>query len=120
MKKYIFTENQIKKVITDVINEQTSTKGKCVESLFKDSIVDNPKVKNIINTKSFQVTDIIGSVNLNGKPYNQSSLKNRVIITPQTTINICVGSSMVLSGGGLSQAGIVHDVNGVKFIPQVS
>lgn len=120
MKKYIFTENQIKKVITDVINEQTSTKGKCAESLFKDSIVDDPKLKNIINTKNFEVTNINGSVNLNGKPYNQSSLKNRVIITPQTTINICVGSSLVLNGGGLKEAGVVNDVNGVKFIPQVA
>lgn len=121
MKKYIFTENQVKKIITDVINEQTSTEGKCVESLFKNVIVKgkNLDISNKIKSNRFKVMDINGTVNLNGKTYNQSSLKNSVIITPETKINICVGSSMVISGGGFNEALIIHSENGVMFNPQV-
>jgi hypothetical protein len=122
MKKYIFTESQLKKVISNVVNEQTTTKGKCVESSFKNVIVqdNNPQTVNKIKSNKFKVIDIQGTVNLNGKPYNQSSLKNTVIITPETTINVCIGSSLVISGAGFREAGIVHNEKGVMFIPQVN
>lgn len=122
MKKYIFTESQIKKVISNVVNEQIPTKGKCMESLFKNVIVqgNDQETVNKIKTNRFKVININGTVNLNGKPYNQSSLKNTVIITPDTTINICIGSSLVISGAGFGEAGVVYNQKGVMFIPQVA
>jgi hypothetical protein len=52
MKKFIFTESQIRKILTHEINEQVPTQGKCVEGLFKNSFVEGPnsniteKIKN--------------------------------------------------------------------------
>lgn len=122
MKKYILTETQVKKIINQVINEQIPTKGKCVTSLFKNSIIDgdNSDAANKIKTTRFVVTNINGSVKLNGKIYDQRSLKNTVTITPDTTINICIGSSMVLSGGGFREAGISAGPDGLMFTPQVA
>jgi hypothetical protein len=122
MKKYIFTESQIKKILTHQINEQVPTQGKCIEGLFKNSFVEgsNTNITEKIKTGKFKVTHINGSVKLNDKDYNNSSVQKGIIITPETKINICIGSSMVMSGMGLRECAIVHNPNGLQFIPQVA
>jgi hypothetical protein len=122
MKKFIFTESQIKKIISNEINEQDQSQTLCVESLLKNAIVDgkNSEIGKILSNGKFKVTDIVGNVNLNGKPYNRESVQKGIILTPNTKVNICAGSSIIMSGMGLKECGLVHDPNGVKFLPNLT
>lgn len=122
MKKYIFTESQLRKILTHQINEQASIEGKCVEGLLKNSILTTPdrNISEKLKTGRFKVINITGSVTLNDKDYNNSMVQKGIIITPETKINICIGSSMVMSGMGLKECGIVHNPKGIQFIPQVA
>ena len=122
MKKYIFTDNQIRKILTHQINEQIPTEGKCVEGLLKNSYIKNPNpnITEKIKTTKFKVINITGTVKLNGKHYDNTMVQKGIIITPETTINICIGSLMAMSGGGMRECGIVHNPKGIEFIPQLA
>lgn len=119
MKKYIFTESQIKKIIDKEIDEQNPM---CGEGLLKNAIIDDekPNIREKIKTGKFKVINIQGDVKLNGKRYDKSSVQKGIIITPNTTINICSGSSMVMSGMGLPECGVFQDEKGIRFEPQVA
>jgi|LauGreDrversion4_2_1035121.scaffolds.fasta_scaffold07334_4 hypothetical protein len=119
MKKYIFTESQIKKIIDTQINEQNSM---CGEGLLKNAIIDDekPNIREKIKTGKFKVIEIKGDVKLNGKKYDMSSVQKGIIITPNTTISICSGSSMIMSGMGLPECGVFQKNNGIRFVPQVA
>lgn len=122
MKKYIFTESQVKKIISNEINEQVSPQSNCVETVLKNSILENktPQLLKALASGKFKVTDIVGDVKLNGKPYDRNLVQKGIVLTPETTVTICVGSSIIMSGMGLKQCGLVHGPNGVVFIPQIN
>lgn len=123
MKKFIFTESQIKKIISHQLDEQNAM---CSKNLFKNasinlSGVNHPesKIKSLIQTGKFKVTQIDGEVELNGKPYNNQSVTKGVIITPDTTIQICSGNTIFMSGMGLPQCSITYGEN-ITFNPMVA
>lgn len=120
MKKYIFTESQIKKIIDVEINEQNPM---CGEGLLKDAIIkdETPNIREKIKNGKFKVINIKGDVRLNGKRYDKSSVEKGIIITPNTTINICSGSFMVMSGMGLPECGVSHHRgDGIQFFPRLA
>ena len=119
MKKYIFTESQIKKIIDKEINEKSPM---CSEGLLKNAFIDQekPNIREKIKNGKFKVINIQGEVNLNGKKYDMSSVQKGIIITPNTSIKICSGSSMVMSGMGLPECGVLQSDKGLKFVPQVA
>ena len=120
MKKFIFTESQIKKIITHQINEQNPL---CAKNLLKNANVLSPgpmfpeeKLRTAIQTGKFKVIDISGDVKLNGKLYDSKSVDKGIILTPNTTIEICSGNGMIVSGMNLGQCTITNDQN-LKFSP---
>lgn len=123
MKKFIFTESQLRKLISHQINEQNAM---CAQNLFKNATINlagtnqpESKIRTILQTGKFKVTSINGNVKLNGKPYNNQSVAKGVIITPDTTIEICSGNTIVMSGMGLPQCSITHGEN-ITFTPMVA
>jgi hypothetical protein len=119
MKKYIFTESQIKKIIDKEINEQNPM---CGEGLLKNAFINNekPNIREKIKTGKFKVINITGDVMLNGKKYDRTSVQKGIIITPNTTISICSGSGMVMSGMGLPECGVFQKNDGIEFVSQVA
>lgn len=123
MKKFIFTESQIKKIISHQINEQNAM---CTQNLLKNAAINlagtnqpENKIRSILQTGKFKVTSINGNVKLNGKPYNNQSVAKGVIITPDTTIEICSGNTIMMSGMGMPQCSITHGEN-ITFTPTVA
>ena len=115
MKKFIFTESQIKKIVSHQINEQNAM---CAKNLFKNATINTAgsktpqnNVKSAIQTGRFRVMEINGDVKLNGKLYNDQSVAKGVIITPDTTIEICSGNVVIVNGMSLGDCSITHGEN---------
>lgn len=123
MKKFIFTESQIKKIISHQINEQNAM---CAKNIFKNATINlngtkqpENQIRKTLQTGNFKVIKIEGDVKLNGKPYNSQSVSKGVIIAPETTIEICSGNSIIMSGMGFQRCSITHGEN-ITFNPMVA
>jgi hypothetical protein len=112
MKKYVFTESQIKKIVNHLIKEESEVEGcgrpgmPSQRALFKDSEIseyDNQKEFRSILTSpncKFKVIRNDGGVKLNGKPAQEG-----MIIVPNTTVEMCnMSSYLMISGMGYPEA----------------
>jgi hypothetical protein len=129
MKKYIFTESQLKNIIDNQVVEQKgfwAPKPGSATSLLKDIRVnmegyggDAKKVKLALQTGKFKVTNANSGVILNDKPYSYEDVRSKnLILTPQTKIEL--SGSIQMSGMGMPECEIHYDANGdyLEFIPQ--
>lgn len=129
MKKILITENQVKRIIDNLINEQSSflpLDENCDTKKLKEIKINNSgfeknfpinSVKQKLLTATFQVFNVEGNVLLNGKEFSGDLRHKKVFITPNTTIKICGTSYMLLSGAGMDECMIRLD-DGLTFIPQ--
>jgi hypothetical protein len=115
MKKYIFTESQIKKVIDGVINEQSMGSNKQTATIpnmqftnVKPDLIDIIKTKGVF--KVIQGTDVGTGILLNNKP-----VQIGMDVTKQTIITVPMSSFLILSGMGLPKASIEYNNNGLVF-----
>jgi hypothetical protein len=113
MKKYVFTESQVKKIIDHLIKEEEESEaGDCgrpgmptLKGLFKNCEIedaDQNKFKKLLNSPNckFQVKSVDGGIKLNGK-WAQKGM----ILTPDTSIEICnMSTYLMLSGMGYPEA----------------
>jgi hypothetical protein len=123
MKKYIFTENQIKKVLDSIVAEQTM--GSSVEqgnlTTMQYNMVRNKNPKFIEQIKKqgiFSVIDFMqagSGITLNGKKIAKGQ-----IIKPQTQISLPMSSTIIISGMGISQGQITFGQNGLEFSDYVA
>jgi hypothetical protein len=127
MKKYIFTESQIKKIIDSQINEQTmgSTVQKGNLSTMQYNMVNNKDPKFVDQIKKqgkLQVTNFEESgkgIFLKGEKGVVKISKGQ-IITPQTEITLPMSSRIFISGMGISQGEITYGQNGLEFTDYVA
>lgn len=130
MKKIIVTENQIRKIIDNMISEQSMVSPlnkNCDTKKLKDVNIDNVgfeknypsnAVRKALSTVKFKVLSIEGSAQFNGREFTGEDVASKsLIITPDTTITLCGTSNVTISGGGMNEAMIVLK-NGLTFIPQ--
>jgi hypothetical protein len=118
MKKYIFTESQVKKIINSQVNEQVMNTLRQTNTLADmDYPGISPEFANLIRTKgTFKVINgDFGFATLNDKPAHVGA-----IITPQTKITLGMSSSIVMSGMHLPEAGINFGQNKLEFVKQVA
>lgn len=121
MKKYIFTESQVKKIVNRLMEEDIESAGcgqhgvPSQKSLFKDckiSQYDNEtEIRKLINSPKckFKVMSVEGGVKLNGKWATEG-----MIIVPNTTVEICTMSTYIyLSGMGYPEAFITFGNDGI-------
>jgi hypothetical protein len=108
MKKYIFTESQIKSLIDNQLNEQmmgsVTTTGNLANMIYdnvKPELVDLIKKSGKFTVVDFENTGrgIFLSGNNGSKPVAKGQ-----IITPQTNITIPMSSYLYVSGMGLRKA----------------
>jgi hypothetical protein len=127
MKKYIFTESQIKKIVDNEINEQMM--GSMVQkgnlSTMEYKMVNNKDPKFVDQIKKqgkLQVIDFQES----GKGIFLKGGKGLVkiskgqIITPQTEITLPMSSRIIISGMGISQGQIAYGQNSLEFTDYVA
>ncbi len=126
MKKYIFTETQLKNVLSIIVEETTSNKGGWCQpsgyspqsSLMKDCEINSQNtidIQNKLKTGKFKVTSVSGQILLNHK-----NVTPGMIITPDSTIEICMNGELMLSGMGLPQCKVESGQNRPLFTPQVA
>lgn len=129
MKKYVFTESQLKNIIDNQVNEQKgfwAPPQPTAKSLLKDIRVnmegygDDPKkVKMALQTGKFKITNTSNGVKLNNKSYGIEDVRSKnLIVTPQTLIEL--SGSIQMSGMGMPECEIRYEGNGgyLEFIPQ--
>jgi len=127
MKKYIFTESQIKKIVDNEINEQMM--GSMVQkgnlSTMEYNMINNKDPKFVDQIKKqgkLQVIDFQES----GKGIFLKGGKGLVkiskgqIITPQTEITLPMSSRIIISGMGISQGQIAYGQNSLEFTDYVA
>ena len=121
MRKYIFTESQVKKIINQLMEEDMENGG-CGQngvppqkSLFKDCQIsqnDNEtEIRKLINSPKckFRVMRVEGGVKLNGKWAVEG-----MIIVPNTTVEVChMSTNIYLSGMGYPEAFITFGNDGI-------
>jgi len=118
MKKYIFTEAQIKKIIDSQINEDFNQQQLISGSLATlDYSGVDPKLAQTIKTAGrFVITKgNVSGVSLNGAPAKIGSL-----IGVGTKITMGINNYIVMSGMHLPEAGISYGQNGLIFSQQVA
>jgi hypothetical protein len=115
MKKYIFTESQIKKIIDNQLNEQTmgsATMGGTLVDMDYENV--KPELISSIKTNGkFQVIGVDSTgkgIMVNGMPTAKGQ-----IITPKTSITIPMSSYLYVSGMGLPKASISFGTNKLLF-----
>jgi hypothetical protein len=129
MKKYVFTESQLKKIIDNQLIEQKgfwAPPSPTAKSLLKDIKInmegyegDVKKIKMALQTGKFKVTNSSNGVKLNNKSYGIEDIRSKnLIVTPQTLIEL--SGSMQMSGMGMPECEIRYEGNGgyLEFIPQ--
>lgn len=115
MKKYIFTESQIKKVIDSLVTEQSMGSQTMTGTLANMEYTNvNPQlVDTIKKSGKFKVTRVDNSGNgvmVNGKPAAVGQ-----IITPMTQIMVPMSGYLYISGMGLPNASISFGTNNLTF-----
>lgn len=123
MKKYILTEEQIKKVIDNLINEQSVKplakgflKNLLPSTLNFSGTPDEIKKIYLNPAAKFKVMYVNGEVKLNGNYVSSQDVRKRtMIITPQTTIELTDGSSISASGMGNNEVVIFNNSNKLYF-----
>jgi len=123
MKKYIFTESQYNKLVKTILkeDEEVSVGMQCYpagyaaqKSLMKNCEIsdnDSPnEMKQLLKTGKFKVIKVDGSATLNGKRAAVG-----MIITPETTIEVCMSTYIYISGMGYPEAFISWGQNNVMF-----
>ena len=115
MKKYIFTESQIKKVIDGIVNEQTMGSQTMSGTLLNMEYtnVDPKLIDTIKKAGKFKVMRVDNTGNgiiVNGKPEAVGQ-----IITPATQITLPMSSYLYVSGMGLPNASISFGNNNLMF-----
>lgn len=127
--KYIFTEDQIKKIIDNQLNEQKgfwAPPQPTAKSLLKDIRVnmegyggDANKIKKALQTGQFEVTGVSDWVKLNNKTYNSESIRSKNLIVTSGTL-IELSGSLQMSGMGMPECEVRYEGNGdyLEFIPQ--
>ncbi len=127
MKKYIVTEEQIKRVIDKIVNEQPldmparpKIKG-YLKTLTPSMLHFGGTVKELkqiyLNPSAkFKVLQTYGEVFLNGKYIStEEASKRSVIITPQTIIEIAEPGKILMSGMGQEEAEIYANEGKLYF-----
>ena len=117
MKKYIFTENQIKTIINSQLNEQI-TNHMSNSPMIKGTLAniqingdrylgDGSDLVKIARSGKFKVLHIVGEAKLNGKWFNTETVqKQSVIVTNQTIIEMREGCHLLMSGAGQDEADV--------------
>jgi hypothetical protein len=139
MKKYIFTESQIKSVIDSEINEQKKRNPNqefwappmpTAKARLKDVKINlqgtkntMEQVKKALQNGKFNITGSSNGAILNNKPYSiQDTASKKLFITPDTLIEL--QGSLQMSGMGMPECQIsyVQDNNTgngwLEFTPQ--
>jgi hypothetical protein len=127
MKKYIFTESQIKKIVDNEINEQMM--GSAVQkgnlSTMEYNMVNNKNPKFVDQIKKQGKLKVI-DFEESGKGIFLKGGKGVVkiskgqIITPQTEITLPMSSRILISGMGISQGQITYGQNSLEFTDYVA
>jgi hypothetical protein len=122
MKKYIFTENQIKTIINSQLSEQLSEQSNHMSNtpMVKGTLANiqidptgdrylgsGADLLKIARSGKFKVLHIVGEARLNGKWFNTESVqKQNVIVTSQTVIELHEGNHLLMSGAGQDEADV--------------
>jgi hypothetical protein len=116
MKKYIFTENQIKTIINSQLSEQSNhfSNPPMVKGTLNTVQIDgggylgNPSdLVKIARSGRFKVLHIVGEARLNGKWFQPETVqKQTVIVTTQTVIEMREGCHLLMSGAGQDEVDV--------------
>jgi len=116
MKKYIFTENQIKTIINSQLSEQSNhmSNPPMVKGTLANVQIDGDRylgngsdLVKIARSGKFKVLHIVGEARLNGKWFNPETVqKQSVIVTTQTVIEMREGCHLLMSGAGQDEVDV--------------